>query len=182
MSALAVDPALLDAARLGDSSAIERLLVVCQPNIRRYAQRSCTITVIDDAVQETLLVLSRYVGQVRHAAALSGWLFTVVKRECRRFARDTIGLDPWEESHVDAWVAGKTDQALRLDIAQALESLPEPFREVLVLRDFEGLTVDEIATRLGLTRAAVKSRIHRARLLTREYLTPDEKPLQHEQH
>ena len=48
---------LLDAARAGDVSAIERLLAVCQPDIRRYAQRNCLISDVDDAVQESLLVL-----------------------------------------------------------------------------------------------------------------------------
>jgi RNA polymerase sigma factor (sigma-70 family) len=48
--------------------------------------------------------------------------------------------------------------------------LPEHYREVLVLRDFEELTISELAARLTLTRAAVKSRLHRARELVREYL------------
>jgi RNA polymerase sigma factor (sigma-70 family) len=172
MTALVVDPALLDAARIGDARAIDDLLVACQPNIRRYAQRSCTITVIDDAVQEALLVLSRHVTQLRHPAALSSWLFAIVRRECRRLGRALVGIDLWEESRVDAWSDGKPDPTLRLEVARALESLPADFREVIVLRDFEGLTVSEIAQRLAISRAAVKSRIHRARSLTREYLAP----------
>jgi RNA polymerase sigma factor (sigma-70 family) len=168
--ALAVDSTLLNAARAGDALAIERLLVVCQPNIRRYAQRSCSISTIDDAVQETLLILSRHVTQLRHAAALSSWLFAIVRRECRHFARKMIGIDPWEESRVDAWLDGKKEAELRIEVAQALESMTDIFRDVIVLRDFEGLTISEISQRLGISRAAVKSRLHRARLLARDYL------------
>jgi RNA polymerase sigma factor (sigma-70 family) len=172
MTSSDVDSTLIDAARLGDPSAIERLLVICQPDVRRYARRSCATSVIDDAVQEALLILSRHVNQVRRAAALSGWLFAVVRRECRRLARGALHMDTWEESRLDAWVDGRGNESLRIEIAEAIQSLPPAFREVIVLRDFEELTIGEIALRLDITRAAVKSRLHRARLLTREYLAP----------
>jgi RNA polymerase sigma-70 factor (ECF subfamily) len=52
----------------------------------------------------------------------------------------------------------------------AIQSLPEHYRDVLVLRDFEELTISELAARLDLTRAGVYCRLHRARELVREYL------------
>jgi len=57
---------------------------------------------------------------------------------------------------------------------RGLESLPEMYREVILLRDMEQLTITEVAERLHITREACKSRIHRARALLREYLRPDE--------
>src|SRR4051794_20619221 len=96
---------VFDAARGGDAVAIGQLLRLAQPDIRRYAQRSCSISDVDDAVQEVLLILSRYVVTVRHAAALSAWLFRVARRECRRLARSALQLDPWQESRVDALVS-----------------------------------------------------------------------------
>ena len=59
---------------------------------------------------------------------------------------------------------------LRIDIARAIQSLPEHYREIVVLRDLEELTIDEIAGRLAATRETVKARLHRARALLREYL------------
>ena len=59
---------------------------------------------------------------------------------------------------------------LRIDIARAIQSLPEHYREIVVLRDLEELTIDEIAGRLRATRETVKARLHRARALLREYL------------
>jgi RNA polymerase sigma factor (sigma-70 family) len=165
-----ISPPVFTAARNGDPAALTQLLLIAQPDIRRYAQRSCTISDVDDAVQEVLLILSRYLSTVRHMAALSAWLFRVAKRECRRLARSTLRVDPWEESEVDALVSSRSTDRLRLDVTAALESLPEHYREMIVLRDFEELTIAEIATRLGLSRAAVKSRLHRARQMTREYL------------
>jgi len=163
-------PPLLDAARAGDVTAIERLLVQCQPDIRRYAQRNCLISDVDDAIQESLLILSRKVGSLRAVAAFSSWLFSIVRRECHRMARKALSTDPWDDEKVDAWLARQPVEDLRHDIAAALESLPPHYREIIVLRDLNEMTISEIAEQLGESRAAVKSRLHRARQLTREYL------------
>lgn len=161
---------LLASAHAGDREALEQLLQVCRPDVRRYAQRHCLISDVDDAVQEALLVLSRRLSSVRVLASFSGWLFRVVQRECRRLGRLTLRYDPYDEARVDAWAAAHSTDALRLDLASALESLSAGHREVILLRDFEELSIAEIAERLGETPAAVKSRLHRARTMAREYL------------
>ncbi|MES2070580.1 MAG: sigma-70 family RNA polymerase sigma factor [Pseudomonadota bacterium] len=161
---------LLESARLGDSGALDGLLRACQPDIRRYAQRRCLLSDVDDAVQETLLILSRKVHSLRVAAAFSGWLIKVVQRECRKLGRVTLNYDPYEEEKVEQWLATRPSDAVRLDLVNALESLPEHYREIILLRDFEEQTINEIAVVLELTPAAVKSRLHRARQLTREYI------------
>jgi len=161
---------LLDAARAGDVTAIERLLVQCQPDIRRYAQRNCLISDVDDAIQESLLILSRKVGSLRAVAAFSSWLFSIVRRECHRLARKALSADPWDDEKVEAWLARQPVDDLRHDIAAALESLPPHYREIIVLRDLNEMTIGEISEQLGESRAAIKSRLHRARQLTREYL------------
>ena len=164
------DEALIAAARAGTPHALDRLLVECQPELRRYAQRSCLISDVDDAVQEALLIAARYLRALRHARAWSRWMFRIVRRECHRMARVSLQRDLWNDGVVDALVATRTEHELRLDLIAALESLPEQYRNVVVLRDFEELTITEIAERLGTTSAAVKNRLHRARDLTREYL------------
>ena len=60
---------------------------------------------------------------------------------------------------------------LARDVAQALESLPAHYRDVLLLRDLEGLALDEISARLGVSVQAAKGRLHRARSLARMILT-----------
>ena len=62
----------------------------------------------------------------------------------------------------------------RIDVVRALESLPDIYREVILLRDMEQLTIGETADRLRITREDCKSRIHRGRALLREYLQGDE--------
>jgi RNA polymerase sigma factor (sigma-70 family) len=159
--------AAIEAARSGDPVALEHLLCLCQPEIRRYAQRSCLISDVDDAVQEALLILSRKVESVRAVAAFSGWLFSIVRRECRRLGRKAFDFDPYNEEEVDRWLAHHDADSLRHDLVSALESLPADYLDVLLLRDFEELTIGEIAERLGQSIPATKSRLHRARTLAR---------------
>lgn len=172
MNQQAVPDDLLALARSGDRTALASVLALSQPNIRRYARRSCrNASDVDDAVQETMIVVYRRIGSLRALGAFASWLFTLVDRICLRMTRKMAGapslLDEIEE---EAPLHGRTDSAIRLDLAAAIESLPLAYREVLLLRDVEELTIDEIAARLAATRPTVKARLHRARRLVREYL------------
>jgi RNA polymerase sigma-70 factor (ECF subfamily) len=170
-----VPEAIFEAACRGDRQAVVRLLQIARPDIRRYAQAACrTSADAEDAAQETLWLLARRVGTIRSLAAISSWLFSVVRRECLRLAR-RAGLAaealPAESELEAAFVVQRPDAELRLDIAAAIESLPVHYREVALMRDVKEMTIDEIAAALGATRQAVKARLHRARLMLREYLT-----------
>ena len=168
---------LILAAQTGDQAAIGRLLAVCQADARRYARRHCQVSDVDDAVQESLLVISRKVNGLKAAAAFSSWLFTVIKRECRKLERMMFKTEELDEDKAEHQLLCKTDNDLRIDLAAALESLPAHYLEVVLLRDFEELTIAEIALRLCEQDGAIKSRLHRARELVREYMIgPAEKP------
>lgn len=78
--------------------------------------------------------------------------------------------DPLPDELAEEQMLCRDDTALRIDLAKALESLPAHYLEVVLLRDFEELTISEIAARLGEQQGAVKSRLHRARELVREYM------------
>ena len=170
MIALERHAPLLESACLGDRMALESLLHACQPDVRRYAHRHCLMSDVDDAVQETLLIVARRIQSLRAIAAFSGWLFQIVRRECRRLERRVFGLDSFDEEKMEAWLAAHSDDAVRLDLIAGLESLPAHYREAILLRDFEELTIREIAGRLQLSIPATKSRLRRARELMREYL------------
>lgn len=167
-------PALFAAAQAGDPWALDQLLRELQPDIRRYARRQChRSSAIEDVVQEALIVVYRRVGNVRDAAALAGWVFRVVARLCMLpvlgLLRGTEELTPREEAR---YLAHTPADELRMDLVRALESLPAMYREIILLRDMEQLTIAEAARHLGITREAAKSRLHRARALVREYLQP----------
>ncbi len=169
------DSLVFAAAQAGEPAALDRLLRELQPDIRRYARRQCHRgTVIEDVVQEALIVVYRRVGNVRDAAALAGWVFRVVARMCMLPALAMMRCtEALTETHETAYFASRSKDELRMDIVRGLESLPLSYREVILLRDMEQLTISEVAQRLDITREAAKSRIHRARVLLREYLRPD---------
>ena len=167
------DPGLIEAARGGDEKALVLLLTAAQPDVRRYAARNCRAADIDDAVQETLLMLYRRVGTLRAVTSFSAWIFAVAKRACLRLLRMGSGIADAQADEMDARLAHLRPEDIRIDLSRAIQSLPEHYREVIVLRDIEELSIDEIAAVLGLTRESVKARIHRARLMIREYLIRD---------
>lgn len=167
------DPGLIEAARGGDEKALVSLIAAAQPDVRRYAMRNCRAADIDDAVQETLLILYRRVGMLRAVTSLSAWLFAIARRACHRLLRMSVGLPDAPEDIIGAHLTHQRPEDIRIDLSRAIQSLPEHYREVILLRDIEELSLDEIAGVLGLTRESVKARIHRARMMIREYLNRD---------
>ncbi|MDE2249425.1 MAG: RNA polymerase sigma factor [Pseudomonadota bacterium] len=164
------DPQLLEAARLGDIAAVQRLLVECRPGLQRIAQQQCSSSVDpDDAVQESLLLIYRRIGALRTAASFPAWTFSIVRRECHRLWRAMHGEKAMEPENLPVMVYVDRLE-LRNDLAAAIQSLPEKYREAIILRDFEEFSISEIAEQLLLTREAVKSRIHRGRQMVQEYL------------
>src|SRR4029079_11126834 len=106
---------------------------------------------------------------------IAGWIFRVVTRLCMLPVLVMIrGAEELTERHEAQYFAQVPKDELRIDVVRALESLPDMYREVILLRDMEQLTITEAADRLRITREACKSRNHRGRALMREYLQGDE--------
>jgi RNA polymerase sigma factor (sigma-70 family) len=157
----------------GDQHAMVSLLTIVQPDVRRFARAQCrTSSDVDDAVQEALWLLYRRIGMLRVAGALSAWLFTVVRHACLRLASSafhkTLALEDFDN---DLKFASVPTADLRIDVAAAISSLPPHYREIVILRDLQEMTIDEIGLLLMLSRESVKARLHRARMLLREYLS-----------
>ncbi|MGA9658067.1 MAG: sigma-70 family RNA polymerase sigma factor [Asticcacaulis sp.] len=155
----------------GEREAILALMSASQNDIRRYARRSCRdVSDAEDAAQETLWVLYRHVNALRHVGALSSWLFQIVQRTCLKLAHKGMPFLDVATLENDMRFSQTPEAEVRLDVASAIQSLPAHYRDILLLRDIEELTIDEIACQLVTTRETVKARLHRARLLVREYL------------
>lgn len=160
----------LEAARRGDRLALERVLGQSRQNLRRYAEFHCIVNDVEDAVQESLLLVSRKLGSLRELECFTSWVFRIVKRECNRLKRGRKLLTGQDIPECLLPVVYPEPIEWRQDVAAALESLPQHYRDVILLRDLEGLTIEEIAGQLRLSREAVKSRLHRARVVAREFL------------
>jgi len=169
---------LLTAAQQGDRAALDALIQLYYERVYRYGVRMCRDPVdAEDAVQEAFVALSRSVSGFRREASLSTWLFTVVKNACMRLLRpfagqrSALGETP-EAADVES-PALTPEEALAREqvvrgVQEAVATLEPLYREVLVLRDIEGLSGPEVAERLGLSLEAMKSRLHRARLSVKE--------------
>lgn len=170
------DETLVAAARAGDRAAIDQLLARYQPDVRRFARRVCRSSEdADDAVQHTLVQLSRQMGAVQGIVRLTSWLFTVVKHECTRLIARSRRTRPLEEQHderlLESAMAGRPDAELALALKQAFGRLDADLRRVVFLRDVEQLSGPEVADELGITVEAMKSRLHRGRAALRRELT-----------
>lgn len=184
--ATAPDVQLLEAARAGDRAALEALLERHQAQIYRFGMRMCRDPEdARDVLQETLLAMARGVGDFRGDSSISTWLYSVARSFCikkrrrSKFAPSEQALAsaaaPETEAVADPGrgpdevLAGKeVEEALE----RAIRALDPMYREVLLLRDVEGLTAPEVAEVLGISVQAVKSRLHRARLAVRDGVAP----------
>ncbi|MFF4168798.1 RNA polymerase sigma factor [Streptomyces sp. NPDC001744] len=182
---------LVTAARSGDVDAIAALVSGSHPNVRRFARSLCaTPEDAEDAAQEALIILYRKIGMLRASGALASWMFRIVRNECLRRARTTRVHAPLPDDA--AGPAGKAappgpavesaeDVVLqRIEagrVATAVAALPAEQRHVLIMRDVQGHSGRAVAEALGLSDAAMKSRLHRARAAVRRSLRTPSTPL-----
>lgn len=186
MSENAEDEQLLARARSGDRRSLDELLDRLQQRVYRFGLKLCGDPEdARDVLQNTLLAMAQGIGDFRGASSLSTWLYTIARNFCTKqrrtskFAPAMRSLETeatTEAARVadaartpDEQLAGKQLEAA---LGHAIASLEPMYREVLVLRDIEGLTAPEVGEILGITPQAVKSRLHRARLGVRERLAP----------
>lgn len=181
------DHQILERARSGDGPALEKLLERHQAQVYRFGMKMCRDPEdAKDVLQDTLLAMARGVRDFRGASSISTWLYTIARSFCIKKRRKSK-FAPEEERSLDTEMgpeaarladpAKSPDEALAgRQVEHALEAaigaLDPMYREVLLLRDVEGLTAPEVAEVLGVSVQAVKSRLHRARLSVRTHVAP----------
>lgn len=129
--------------------------------------------VAEDLVQETMLRAWKSMDRLQKPEAAKGWLITILRREnARRFERfqpqfSAIPTEAIGDKHSDYDTSTEA-----FVLRQAIEDLPETYREPLVLQVIHGFTQKEIASRLGITVAGAGTRLFRARNMLKEVLAP----------
>ena len=158
-----------------------------QPHLYRFGLRMCgNVEDAGDVAQESLISMARSVRDFRGNASVSSWLYTIARRFCiKKRRRSTFA--PTREESLDGSSPDlarqladprpnpeqtATNRELATALTHAIDALEPAEREVLVLRDVEGLSAPEVATILGMSVEAVKSRLHRARVAMRAELAP----------
>ena len=169
------DADLIALAAAGDRDAFDVIVVRHEARVFRLA-RALTADVADaeDVLQQTFLSAWQAASRFRGEASLATWLLTIARNAAfqHRSHRNRLPLDdtPLEELGIRAGWGGPNPEALavraqqRARLVEAFARLAPEDRQVLTLRDVEGLRGEEAAAVLGVALAAMKSRLHRARL------------------
>lgn len=163
-------------ARNGDREALDGLLRMHQRNVYRFGLRMCgDEEAAKEVLQNTLLTAFEKVGTFRGDSRISTWLYSIARSFCSRHHRRTrsapmhdVSLDvPGAGAHFASEEPSPVDQSEKAQMAElvatAIATLPDSHREVVLLRDVEGLSAEEAAEILELQVPALKSRLHRGR-------------------
>lgn len=174
--------ALVARARLGDREALSAVLASVAPAIHRFGLRMCkNAHDAEDVLQDTLLNIVNHFGEFEGRSSLSSWVFSITRSACARKRRGLKNRPQpsasdeqltEQQDHGPSPESHASDQELASALSAALDSLTDDQREVILLRDIEGLTAPEAASTLGLSVDALKSRLHRARQALRAALRP----------
>ncbi|MFT3924150.1 MAG: sigma-70 family RNA polymerase sigma factor [Myxococcales bacterium] len=172
------DEELLKRSQSGDSEALELLLGRLRDQIYRFGLKMCGDSEdAKDVLQETMLSVARNIGSFRGDSSLSTWLYRIAHSFCVKHRHKLRDRPPSlaasmlaETKPVDRPDDSLDQRELQAELTAAVHELEPMYREVLVLRDMEGLSAPEVAEVLGIGVPAVKSRLHRARLAVRNRL------------
>lgn len=179
----------------GEDAAFEELVRTHAARLLRVARRLLASEEdARDAVQDAFVAAFKSIGTFESAASLSTWLHRIVlnaalmklrtrrrkpeediEQHLPRFLADGHQVEPSA-----AWSEPADTRLERTELCQlvrrSIDELPDTYRSVLLLRDIEELSTEEVATMLGTTANAVKIRLHRARQALRALLDPHLRP------
>lgn len=182
------DAGLVNKAQAGDLEAFENL-------VRRHSQviyRTLTAILGDpaeaqDAMQDTLLSAFKHIRGFQGRSKFSTWLVSIARNAALQRLRGRKNVESLDQSdyqedrdfrprQVRAWQDNPEQCHSKSEMRQLVErgllQLPSKYRVVVMLRDIEQLSADEVARQLGLSIPAVKTRLMRGRLMLREWLSP----------
>jgi len=183
------DQALIDKINAGDFQAFEALVNRYESKVYRLAMRMLRHQQdAEDALQESFLQVYRGLKSFEGRSNFSTWLFRLATNVClmkiRHRGTEPTGMVPLEDfmpqheegnqPSLQEWPEKPEEILLtkesREKMMEALDQLPADYRAVFVLRDIEGFSNAEAGEALGISVAAVKSRLHRARIALRGML------------
>jgi RNA polymerase sigma-70 factor (ECF subfamily) len=190
--ALDDDPDLVNRLRAGDESAFVALIERYQQRMMRLAEMTVgSRAVAEEVTQDTWLAVVRGVERFEGRSSLKTWLFHILLNRARstagrelragrpelqnddeRFDRSGAWIappEPWADRAVDRLVA----EHLAARVQELLPQLPESQREVVVLRDLEGLSADDVAALVGITDGNQRVLLHRGRAQLRQLLSAE---------
>ena len=175
------DYELASACQQGDKAAFQKLVKQYQEKVRGLVYSILNDPeLIDDLTQEIFIKVYTSISRFEHRSSLSTWIYRIAVNHCRDeirrkrirrwFSLEKMELDPIA---VGERTDGKMLQNEKIDMVRwGLSQISEKHRSIIVLKDFENLSYEEIARILDLELGTVKSRLNRARTALKEVLDP----------
>ena len=162
----AVEVVLVRAVLAGDRDCFTRLYDLYAPLVHGILLARVPRAEVDDLVQDIFLHAFKKLNTLRDASSFGPWIAMIARNRAidfHRRSRECVEL-------TDELRGSETQSPQAEEILELIRSLPEAYRETLVLRLVEGMTGPEIAARTGLTAASVRVNLHRGMKLLRERL------------
>lgn len=180
------DNVLVSKLRKGDENAFLEL-------VSRYTQRAHSLAMritrnaedAEEVLQDVFVTVYRKIDKFEGKSAFSSWLYRITANTAfmklrKRKQTVAISLEDIQPSVKESWVSERSDLSdinvicskheLRDQLELSIGKLPEEYRVIFVLRDIDGLSNQEVGEILNLSVPAVKSRLHRSRLMLRKKL------------
>ncbi len=186
MTEEANDSQLVEALQGGNEASFLELL-------NRYAQKVHNLAIritrcqedAEEVLQDVFVTVHQKIARFEGKSAFSSWLYRITVNTAfmklrKRKQNAACSLEEMSVNVRENWVGNRSDQIdinlmssrhqLREQLESAIRSLPDEYRLIFVLRDIDGLSNQEVGEVLDLSVPAVKSRLHRSRLMLRKYL------------
>jgi RNA polymerase sigma-70 factor (ECF subfamily) len=172
------DEALVRAAQRGDRTAFGLLYARYSRMVHGILLARVPFSDVDDLVQDVFLQALPRLTSLREVSRFPGWLASIARNRANDFHRRAKPNDEFDEETTSTQIEQPTSSANHSShssaeahaVLDAIRSLPDAYREPLILRLVEGMTGPEIAARTGLTHGSVRVNLHRGMLQLREIL------------
>ena len=164
----AEDGRLVRLARTGDEPAFARLYERYGRIVHALLLARVSRDEVEDLVQDVFLTAWKRLGDLRDPAAFGGWISMIARNRATDAHRRSAEFVELPDDLAGG--GGPSDQAEAHAALDAIRTLPEAYRDTLMLRLVEGMTGPEISERTGLTPASVRVNLHRGMKLLREKL------------
>jgi RNA polymerase sigma-70 factor (ECF subfamily) len=189
------DARLVGDARAGDRAAFGRLYDRYARMVHGVLLAKVPVGDVDDLVQDVFLLALRRLSTLREPGSFGAWLAAIARNQANDYHRrsvpeDQLTDDASENESEFSNVSGDRpsgdrpsgdDSSSAVAILDAIRTLPDAYRETLILRLVEGMTGPEIAARTGLTHGSVRVNLHRGMQQLRAKLNPGDSPIEETQ-
>ncbi len=175
-SEISEDATWVAAARDGDRAAFGRLYERYAHMVHGVLLAKVPVGEVDDLVQDVFIRALRRLSTLRETGSFGAWLSAIARNVANDYHRRSAPKTPLTDDVSDesqGGTSGGDHHGPAAAVLEALRSLPDAYRETLILRLVEGMTGPEIADRTGMTHGSVRVNLHRGMEQLRAKLSPD---------